>query len=98
ERQGGSDLGLGPDLGEVPRAAKVAVRHARRAAGALRQDAGALAVQVQMEEARRALQDADQVLRGVPVELLEEAEPRAERVAQHALPRGGPDQRELLEG
>src|SRR5689334_12652370 len=88
------DAARGADLRVVAHALQQAVGHARRAARARGDQHGAGVVDVDVEDARRPVHDAGQVLRLVEVEPVRDAEAVAQRRGQEARPRGGPDQRE----
>jgi hypothetical protein len=82
-------VALAVDLREVAHAAQQAVRDTRRAAAAPRDDIGAVGVELDLEQARRARDDAGERLWVVEVESERDAEAREQRTGDEPGAGGG---------
>ncbi len=80
------------NLSDGPQPAQEAVGDARRAARAGRQGVGRVALDLHVQQPRRAPHDGRQVVRAVVVEAVEDPEARPQRRGQEAGARGGADQ------
>ena len=93
-RDAAGDAALAADLGEVAHPAQQGVGHPRRAARAGGDFQRAFGIDRHIEQAGRALDDAGELVVGVIVEAVHQAEARAQRCGEHARAGGGTHQRE----
>ena len=91
------DRAVGPDLRVVADAAEQAIGDARRATRTARDFVGRFRLDADAEDPRGATYDLADVLFGVVVEPMDDAEAGAQRRRQQAGARRGADERERLE-